>query len=96
MPDNRHFSNDEDWYLSLGVLEFGVGHWAEIRDVYGHHMKNRTNVSLKDRWRWLVKHGFARMLLDRAQKITSGSGGCGAGRCSGCGRQRVTDGYETV
>ena len=74
MPDNRHYSNDEDWYLSLGVLKFGVGHWAEIRDLYGDHMKNRTNVSLKDRWRFLVKSGLASMLLDRAKKLRPGSG----------------------
>ena len=47
---------DEVKNLKRGVRELGVGNWAAILDQY-KFLSHRTSVSLKDKWRNLVKAG---------------------------------------
>ena len=50
----------EEENLKRGVRDWGVGNWAAILDQY-EFLSQRTSVSLKDKWRNLVKAGYVNL-----------------------------------
>ena len=51
------FSENEENFVIEGVDEYGVGNWKEILQAYPFH-KSRTNISIKDKYRTLLKNGL--------------------------------------
>eukprot|EP01135_Chromosphaera_perkinsii_P012071 Nk52_evm9s2579 gene=Nk52_evmTU9s2579 len=50
----RVWTEDEIRNLALGLKDFGVGDWQEIKKTY--EFNNRSTVDLKDKYRNLMKH----------------------------------------
>lgn len=51
----RWWTPKEDELLIYGVNKFGEGRWSEIRSFL--HIKGRSTVDLKDRWRTMKRQG---------------------------------------
>ncbi len=52
----KHFSEQEVQHLRDGVHRYGVGNWSRILlDPQLHFHETRNSVSLKDKWRNLMK-----------------------------------------
>jgi len=55
-----NWTEEEVAGLKAGVAKYGVGNWAPIltdKEV-GPLLTGRTNVNIKDKWRWLEQHGL--------------------------------------
>jgi hypothetical protein len=44
------WTRDETMALIEGVEYFGAGKWAEIKELAGCRLKNRSNIQIKDKW----------------------------------------------
>ena len=66
--DQRHYTINEELYLAIGVLKYGVGSWSEIRDDPSIPIF-RSNVSMKDHRRFLCNKGRTFELLRAAEKL---------------------------
>ncbi|XP_047141912.1 MATH and LRR domain-containing protein PFE0570w isoform X2 [Hydra vulgaris] len=51
------FSKDEEKYIKEGIKKFGIGNWCKIKRSYPFH-PNRTNVSIKDKYRTMKRQGI--------------------------------------
>ncbi|XP_065664125.1 homeobox protein 2-like isoform X2 [Hydra vulgaris] len=51
------FSKDEEVYIKEGIKKFGIGNWCKIKRSYPFH-PNRTNVSIKDKYRTMKRQGI--------------------------------------
>ena len=55
---HRHPWTDEEMdALVLGLEKFGVGKWVQIKNEYGHILRNRNSVQVKDKYRNMKKKG---------------------------------------
>ena len=52
------YTEEEDKAILEGEAKFGWGNWAEIKLAYANELKQRDNVSIKDRANILKKHGI--------------------------------------
>ena len=66
------YSEDEDLWLALGILEYGVGKWATILRDYGENLARRYAISLKDRYRTWGRQGIIEQKLQYARDYQSG------------------------
>lgn len=54
----RHPWTDEEMNaLASGLEKFGVGKWVQIKNEYGHILRNRNSVQVKDKYRNMKKSG---------------------------------------
>ncbi|KAL7557068.1 hypothetical protein ACA910_009901 [Epithemia clementina (nom. ined.)] len=51
------WSDEEKYFIKLGVKQFGLGNWMAIKEEYSDILRNRTNVQIKDCWRTMVRKG---------------------------------------
>ena len=58
----RPWMEEEEAELYRGVLQYGVGNWAQIR--LNGNFNERTNVHLKDKWRTLLKPRYRSQLIE--------------------------------
>lgn len=56
-PKRVQWSEDEMDYVRDGVRRFGVGDWAQIRDYYPFAEAHNSSVSIKDKYRNMLKNG---------------------------------------
>jgi len=52
----RPWTVEEKNCIKQGVKQHGLGEWAEIKSTFGHELRNRTSVQIKDCWRTMLKH----------------------------------------
>jgi len=52
----RRWTDEEKTAIKEGVRIHGVGHWVEIKKMYGEILRNRTSVQIKDCWRTMTKN----------------------------------------
>ena len=67
----RKWSQEEEDALCAAVKKYKLGNWAKIKEdsTYGEILKERDNVSLKDKWRNMeVAHG---KVTDQTQETAS-------------------------
>ena len=61
--DKTHFKEFHNILLYSGVQVYGEGNWGRILDAYQHKFHaSRTNISIKDRWRTMLKNGIDKQL----------------------------------
>lgn len=51
----RRWTEEEKTAVRMGVEEYGVGKWVQIKRQYDHVLANRTPVQIKDCWRTMNK-----------------------------------------
>jgi len=57
------WTKDETFFVWKGVQVYGEGNWGRILDAYQNKFHaSRTNISIKDRWRTMVKNGIDKQL----------------------------------
>merc|ERR1711959_243504 len=59
-PFRMNWTEEEVAGLKNGVEKYGVGNWAPLLQdkEIGPLLVGRTNVNIKDKWRWLEQHGL--------------------------------------
>jgi len=67
------WTDEEVVALKRGVGKYGAGNWAPILldDEFGPILFARTNVNIKDKWRWLEHHGLSAIRASGLRPATS-------------------------
>jgi hypothetical protein len=56
---------EESYFIWKGVQVYGEGQWGKILDAYELKFhQSRTNISIKDRWRTMLKRGVDQQMAD--------------------------------
>lgn len=53
----RWWNDIETRAFLSGLEKFGVGKWVQIKTEYGHDLRNRNRVQVKDKYRTMKKNG---------------------------------------
>ncbi|XP_076817274.1 uncharacterized protein LOC143462858 isoform X1 [Clavelina lepadiformis] len=56
----RLWSPEQDAFILLGVLEFGLGSWAKIGNEFSFSIET-YHTTIKDRWRVMLKHELVKL-----------------------------------